>query len=582
AILASESLTETDDSYELNGSFSDLSIPATLQDSLMARLDKAPTVREVAQLGAVFGREFPYDMLNAVGVIEETALRDGLGQLVDADLLYQRGRPPRAKYMFKHALIQDAAYQSLLKRTRQHYHREVAALLSNQFAEIVDPHPEILAHHYSEAGDKGQAIDYWLRAGQMALQRSANHEAIGHLNKGLALLPEGDEKASQELAMQRMLGSALMATKGYGAPEVAETFDRARKLCAFVQDDSIYPVMFGVWVSAVTRGEHASAVETAVEMHQLVARTDDAYAKITANMMLGVAYLHIGKLLDARDQFDAGKRISETVGIKESSENALLYGLDITATGYAYGAWCEWLLGCPETALERSRLALASVEISQHGYTSSRALYWCAVVHQLCGDWRKVSDLTEVAVGKAREHGLTMVVAVARIMHAAAQSALHGGGGQSPEITEALVAYAATGARFQAPYHHTLLAELHLRDGEIDAGLEIVTRAQLMIQENGEIYFGAEICRLKGELLLADEDRRGEAEGCFEQALETARSQNAKSLELRAAGSLARLWNGQGKRSEAHDLLAPVYGWFTEGFETADLRAAKQLLDELA
>jgi predicted ATPase len=484
--------------------------------------------------------------------------------------------------MFKHALIQDAAYQSLLKRTRQHYHTEVAALLSKQFAEAMDTNPEILAHHYSEAGDKDRAMDYWLRAGQMALQRSANHEAIGHLNKGLALLPEGDEKASQELAMQRLLGTAYMATKGYGAPETAETFDRARKLCAVVRDDSIYPVMFGVYVSAVTRAKHPMAVETAAEMQQLVARTDDAYAKSAAYMMSGTAYLHIGKLLDARDYFDAGMRIPYSFGAEESSEKALLYGLDMVATGYAYGAWCEWLLGCPETALKRCRLALASLEISQHGYSSSRALYWCSVVYQFCGDWQEVSNLTEVAGGKAREHGLTMVVAVARIMNAAADAARHGGGGQIPEITEALAAYAATGARFQAPYHHTLLAELYLRNGETDAGLDILTQAQHMVQETGEHYFSAEIFRLKGELLLTGEDRQGDAEDCFRKALETARAQDAKSLELRAAGSLARLWNSQGKRSEAHDVLAPVYDWFTEGFETADLQAAKQLLDELA
>jgi predicted ATPase len=317
-------------------------------------------------------------------------------------------------------------------------------------------------------------------------------------------------------------------------------------------------------------------------MQQLVARADDAYARLAAYIMSGIAYLHIGKLLDARENFDAGMRISETIGAEESIENALLYGIDILATGYAYGASCEWLLGCPETALKRRRLALASLEVSQHGYSRSRALCWCAVVNQLCGDWREVSDLTKVAVGTAREHGLTMVVAVARIMYAAADAALHGGGEQIPEITEALAAYAATGARFQVPYHHTLLAELHLRNGEIDAGLNIINQAQHMVQETGEYYFSAEIVRLKGELLLASDDRRNEAEDCFKQALETARVQDAKSLELRAAGSLARLWNEQGQRSEAHDLLAQVYGWFTEGFDTADLRAAKNLLDELA
>jgi predicted ATPase len=581
AILASSSLTETDESYELTGSFNDLSIPATLQDSLMARLDKVPTVREVAQLAAVIGREFPYDMLNAVSAIEETALRDGLGHLVEAELLYQRGRPPRAKYMFKHALIQDAAYQSLLKRTRQQYHAQVAAVLSNEFAESVDTHPEVLAHHYSEAGNTGMAIDNWIKAGQLALQRSANHEAIGHLNKGLALLPEGDEKASEELAMQRLLGTALMATKGYGATETAEAYDRARQLCAIVQDDTIYPVLFGVWVSAATRGKHATAMEMAHEMQNLVARTDDAHVKLSANLMSAVSHMHVGNLLDARDYFDATIKISETVSAEESSANTLLYGLDITAGGYVYGAWCTWLLGYPEAAMKGSQLALASIEISQHSYTRCRALYWCAVVKQFCGDWQGVSALAELAVDTAREHGLSMVVAVARIMYGAAQAALHGGGDQGPEITEALAAYAATGARFQAPYHHTLLAELHLRNGDIDAGMEIVNQAQHMVEETGEEYFSAEILRIRGELLLASDSRQADAEGCFKQALETARAQDAKSLELRAAGSLARLWSQQGKNGEAHDLLAPVYGWFTEGFDTADLQAAKKLLDEL-
>ncbi len=582
AILTSGSLTESDDSYDLSGPFSDLSIPATLQDSLMARLDKVPTVREVAQLGAVFGREFPYDMLHAVGAIEESALRDGLDQLVDAELLYQRGRIPRAKYMFKHALIQDAAYQSLLKRTRQHFHTEVAALLSNRFADTVDSNPEILAHHYSEAGDNDQAINYWLQAGQLAMQRSANHEAIGHLHKGLALLPEGDEKASQELAMRRLLGTAFMATKGYGAPETAETFDRARQLCAIVRDDSIFPVMFGVWVSALTRGMHPSASEMAVEMQDLVARTDDVYTNLSAHLMSAVSQMHVGNLLDAKDNYDAGIRIAETLDAEETNAGALLIGLDVAVAGFAYGAWCEWLLGYPDTALKHCQRALASLENSQHGYSHSRALYWCSVAYQFCGDWRTVSDITEVAVDKAKEHGLAMVVAVGRIMYGSAQAALNDDGGQSAEVADALTAYAATGARFQAPYHHTLLAELHLRNGEIDAGLDVLNNAQHMVEETGEIFFQAEIFRLKGELLLAGGGKQAEAEDCFEMALEIARAQDAKSLELRAAGSLARLWDGQGRRGEARDLLAPVYGWFTEGFGTQDLMEAKALLERLA
>jgi predicted ATPase/class 3 adenylate cyclase len=582
AILASGSLNETEDGYELNGPLSDLSIPASLQDSLMARLDKVPTLREVAQIGAVFGREFPYDMLNAVAAIEESALRDGLGQLVEAELLYQRGRPPRAKYMFKHTLIQDAAYQSLLKRTRQHYHQEVAALLANQFAETVETQPEILAHHYTEAGDNAQAIDYWLRSGQLALQRSAMHEAIGHLSKGLAMLPEGNQFASQELAMQRLRGTAFMATKGYGAPETAEAFDRARELCAIVKDDSIYPVLFGAWVSALTRANHADAFEIAVEMQGLVGRTSDAYAKLTAHLMSATSHLHMCNVLDARDHFDAGIGNLESIDSEDSIAKALLYGLDLTAVGYAYSAWCEWLLGCPETALKRRHMVVEALELARHNFSRSRAHYWCAVVNQLCGDWREVSDLADIAMEKAKEHGLAMVVAVGRILHGAADAALNGIGDQGPEIAEAIEAYTATGARFQSPYHRTLLADLLLRKGEIDSGLDVVNEAWHLAQETGEHYFSAEINRLKGELLLAGGHEKADAEACFLEALETARAQDAKSLELRAAGSLARHWRDSGKRTEARDLLTPIYAWFTEGFDTQDLKDAKALLNELS
>jgi len=580
-ILASGSLNETDQAYELTEPFSDLSIPATLQDSLMARLDKAPAVREVAQLGAVFGREFPYDMLKAVGAIEESALRDGLGQLVEAELLYQRGRLPKTKYMFKHALIQDAAYQSLLRRTRQHYHGEVAALLSSQFAETVETSPEILAHHYTEAGDNDLATDYWQQAGELALQRSANHEAIGHLNKGLSLLPEGMQAASKELAMQRALGTAFMATKGYGAPETAAAFDRARRLCAAVDDDSIFPVMFGVWVSALTRAMHPTAFEVAGEMQELAQRTQDPYVRYSGQVMVAISHLHMGNLLDARDHFDAVLDTTEPTDFVDSSANALLYGLDVAAAGYVYGAWCAWLLGRPDQALQRRQMAFDSIEVCQHSYSRSRAYYWGAVVSQLCGDWPEVATLAEVAVSQAKEHGLAMVVAVGQVMQGAAETALHGGESRSRDVAAALKSYAATDARFQTPYLQSLLASMLLDEGAIEAGLDVTNAAWHLIQETSEHYFSAEILRLKGELLAVQTGRIAEAEASMAAALETARNQDAKSLELRAACSLARLWQRHGKAIEARDLLAPVYAWFTEGHDTRDLKDAKALLDEL-
>ena len=269
AVLGSGVLRAEEDRYMLTGPLSEISIPASLHESLMARLDRLPTLREVAQLGAVLGRDFAYEMLRAITALDEPRLRDVLGRLVEAELLYQRGRPPRARYMFKHALIQDAAYQSLLRRTRQQYHRQVAELLESSFTDTVETSPELVAHHYSEAGLPAQAVAYWQRAGENATRRSANQEAIGHLTAGLAQLaqlPDKPERARQELAMQRLLGQANMATRGYASPEATQAFGRARELCALIGDESsLFPILWGVWLSELGAADHRKAETTAAD-----------------------------------------------------------------------------------------------------------------------------------------------------------------------------------------------------------------------------------------------------------------------------------------------------------------------------
>jgi class 3 adenylate cyclase len=279
AVLGSGVLRADGDRYTLTGPLSEISIPASLHESLMARLDRLPTLREVAQLGAVLGRDFAYEMLRAITALDEPRLRDVLGRLVEAELLYQRGRPPRSRYIFKHALIQDAAYQSLLRRTRQQYHRQVAELLESSFADTVEASPELVAHHYSEAGLPQQAVTYWQRAGEKATRRSANQEAIGHLTAGLAQLeqlPETPERAKRELALQRLLGQASFATRGYASPEATRAFRRARELCAAIGDDvSIYPILFGVWLLQLTGAYHTNAETTANEILERAGRTDN-------------------------------------------------------------------------------------------------------------------------------------------------------------------------------------------------------------------------------------------------------------------------------------------------------------------
>ena len=378
AVLGSSVLRAEGDRYVLTGPLSEISIPASLHESLMARLDRLPTVREVAQLGAVLGREFAYEMLRAIATIDEPKLRDGLGRLVEAELLYQRGRPPRSRYIFKHALIQDAAYQSLLRRTRQQYHRQVAELIESEFAGTVETSPELVAHHYTEAGMPAQAIKYWHRAGERAMQRSANQEAIGHLTAGitqLAQLAESPERTRQELALQRLLGQASFATRGYASPEAECAFSRARELCAAIGDDSsIFPILFGVWLFELTGGYHTNAERTADEIVSRAGQTRNGGALIAGNCAIGVSRVHLARLANAGLHLDKAIGSYRANGEAEGKHLAHEYGVELGSVSCAYRAWCSWLLGYPDQALLLGDEALAIGERMQHGY--SRAPSW--------------------------------------------------------------------------------------------------------------------------------------------------------------------------------------------------------------
>ena len=307
-ILTSDILREQADHFALTGPLSEVSIPDSLQESLMARLDRLPAVREIAQLGAVLGREFAYEMMRATSIFEESRLQDGLGRLVEAELLYQRGRPPRSRYIFKHALVQDAAYQSLLKRTRQQYHAQVAALLETQFADMVEAHPELAAHHHTEAGSAKEATGYWLRAGLKAVQRSANEEAISHFNKGLetlTTLPDGEDRARQELALQASLGPTLIVVTGYASDEVAATYSRAHELCTQTGDvDTMSPVLWGLWLFHVARGEHEMAVGLAEQFLELGKEKDNPTLVMQGHLSVAASHFFMGEFEDSVRHFD--------------------------------------------------------------------------------------------------------------------------------------------------------------------------------------------------------------------------------------------------------------------------------------
>jgi predicted ATPase len=583
AILESGQLKETDGHYELAGSLQALVIPATLQDSLMARLDRLMTAKVIAQLGATIGRQFSYALLQAVSQLDEVMLQHELGRLVEAELLYQRGLPPQATYVFKHALIQDTAYRSLLKSTRQQYHQRIAQVLTEQFSETAETQPELLAYHYTEAGLSEQAIVYWQSAGQRAIDRSAYAEAIGHLTKGLEMLrtlPDHPERIQQELGLQTTLGPALMAIKGYAAPEVEYTYARARELCQQMGETAqLFPVLWGLWVFYHARTEFQMARELAEHLHTLAQRVADTDLLLGACIALGATLFHLGELAPAQACLEQGLSLYAP---QQHCAHAVLYGYDPGAACRSFMARPLWLLGYPDQALQRAHEGLNLAQEHTHPFSLAYTLNWTATVHQFRRENRATQEQAEALMTLATEQGFALWVPFATILQGWALAEQ----GQCIEgmarIRQGMTAWRATGARVDEPYFLALLAEVSGQLGQGEVGLAISAEALALMHKHGERYWEAELHRLKGKVLLQSAmGQQEEAEACFQQALDIARRQQAKSLELRAATSLARLWQQQGKRQEARDLLAPVYGWFTEGFDTVDLQEAKSLLDTL-
>ncbi len=580
-ILQSNVLREESNRYTLTGPLSEVSIPATLQDSLMARLDRLPAPREVAQLAAVLGREFSYEMLRGLVALDEPALRTSLAALVDAELLYQRGRPPRARYIFKHALVQDAAYQSLLKRTRRRYHQQVADMLEARFPETVETQPEVLAHHYTEAGSAEAAVRYWFLAGRLALRRSANIEAIAHLKRGLEEsrgLPDTPERARMELDILTALGPAVIAAKGYGAPEVTEVYARGKTLCDRVGNKSdLFPVLRGLWNSYLFAGDMHRARERADELVRLAEDIDDPALVVEACRVMGTVSFFMGDFAGARDQVERGLELYDP---ERHPALAFVYGADPGVVCKLYGSLSLWMLGYPQRARDGMDAALARARELAHGHSESFALCYRALLGQLCRDTVAVRESAEAADEVASKLGIKQWLAWGTILRGWVL-AMDGKPDEGiAELERALEGWRAT-YRLAVPYFLGLKAEALLSAGRLLDALDVLAEAGALAQTGTERFHLAELHRLKGVCLLQDE-RADEAEVCLQQALEVARAQQATALELRAAVSLARLWRRQGKGQAAQELLGEVYDRFTPGRDTVDGREARALLEELA
>jgi class 3 adenylate cyclase/predicted ATPase len=560
-----------------------LAIPATLHDSLMARLDRLGPAKELAQLSATLGREFNYGLLHTVSPLDETVLQQGLRQLVEAELLYQRGLPPQATYLFKHALIQDAAYQSLLKSTRQQYHRQIAQVLEEQFTEFKEAQPELVAHHYTEAGLIAQALPYWQQAGERASQRSAYEEATSHLTKGLELLKalaDTPKRVQQELRLQLALGIALSPLKGYAAPEVEESYNRALELCRQMgEPPELFQVLMLLGSLYRIRGELKRARGLEEQCLNIAQRVQDPTLLLWAHYVVGETLFHLGELIPARAHLEQG------IVLYDPHKHRAMHDPGVACLFDA--ALALWSLGYPDRALKRSYEALSLAQEVSHPFTLALALAFAAGLHLRRGDVGLVQERAEALIRLSTEQGFSYRGAQGIICRGWALSEQGQGEEGIVQIHKGLSAWRATGAGIVVPFFLALLAEAYGKAGQVREGLAALAEALAVVDKTGERVSEAELYRLKGTLTLQYQVQgpnfkiQEEAEECFWQAIEIARRQQAKSPELRAVMSLARLWQQQGKKEEAHRMLAEIYGWFTEGFDTKDLQEAKALLEEL-
>jgi predicted ATPase len=583
ALLDSGQLQALHGHYACTGSVSAFAIPATLHDSLMARLDHLVTAKAVAQYAAVIGRGFAYDVLAMVSQLDAATLQRELDRLVAAEIVYQRGVPPRATYTFKHALIQEAAYESLLKSTRQRYHQRIAQVLEAQFPETTQTQPELLAHHSMEAGLSAQAVSFWYQAGQHASQRSAHVEAVAHLTHGLEVLstlPETPERIRQELALQIALGPMLMVTRGYGSPEVERVYSRARVLSQQVEETAqLFPVLWGLWQFYLATAAYQTSHELGQQLLSLAQGAHDPALLLMAHDALGTTLLFQGALASSLTHFEAGIALYDP---QQHRALATRYaGEDPGVVCRGLAALTLWFLGYPDQALTRIQDALRLAHELAHLNSLTETLGLATWVHQFRGETQRTYEQATATITSATEQGFATATfevwgTLLRGWALAAQGQ-HGEG--IAQMQQGLAACRAIGAEVLRPFSLALLAEAYGKAGQNEAGLALLAE----VATTGEHLYEPELYRLKGQLTLAlCAAHHADAETCLRQALNMTQRQEAKSLELRAAMSLSRLWQRQGKRAAAHALLAPIYGWFTEGFDTADLQEAKALLEELA
>jgi serine/threonine protein kinase/tetratricopeptide (TPR) repeat protein len=577
-------LDSTGQSSTLPGVLPAHEIPATLQDLVMARLDRMEGGRELAQLAAVLGREFGYELLAAVAALDEPALQAELARLVQAELLYQKGRPPRSTYIFKHALLEDALYNALVKTKRQQFHRRIGEVLEERFPQTAETQPELLAHHFTEAGLTEKAVGYWLAAGQRSRERSAVHEAIGHLTKGLALLStlaETRDRDERELQFLTTLGPAYIAARGYAAPEVGPTLLRARELCQRRNDpQQLFGIMLGMWEWRIVRGDLRLGMDLAGQGMALAERLEDPGILMEALFMPGVTMFYRARFADARACYE--KALAGYDDRERTKFWTAYTGHNAGVTHRCYLALALWHLGYPDQARAVDREARELARTIGHAFTLGHAVDFTAFLCHYCRLGAEVRAAAEEEIAIGTEQGFQLWQALGTL-HKGAGLLLEGRREEALGVLlKGFSAFRATGAEVRVPAYLGMLGDVYTQSGRFADARKALNEGLAVAEKNDDRCHEAELHRLQGELLLAESPDEAAAEGYFRQAIETARAQQSRAWELRATMSLARLRQRQGRRNEARLALAAIYDTYTEGFTTPDLMDAAALLDSLA
>jgi predicted ATPase/class 3 adenylate cyclase len=562
-----------------------LAVPATLQASLMARLDRLGlAAKEIAQIGAAIGREFSYELLAAIGPRGEAETKTALARLVAAGLVFQRGIPPTAEYQFKHALVQDTAYGTLLRRTRQQLHARIAAALQERFPDRVAREPELLAHHFAEAQQTERAVEHWLKAGERGTERSANLEAIRHMTRGLEALrtlPESLERDRLELTFQIALGTPLIAVHGYSAPQTGAAYSRARILCERLGEvEPLFATLSGEFVYSFVHGDYRVMRRLTDEARGVSERLSSPVLRLAAHRLAAVTAMYHGALCEARSEFDAILRLYDASCHRSQPVH---YVHDPQVSALTYLAPVLWMLGFPDQARRSSVAAFqCATELDQANLTAHVHNFAGAGLAELLSDVAAVQTHAEAIIDLAERHSLGYWRVNGLILRGWAMAQQGDAEAGIALMCGNATDRAALGAGWYQARYLCMLAETYAQSNQAVAGLRVIAEAKDLVVRNEEHMWEAELDRIEGELYRVHGAPAADVEVRFTRFMAKTRQQSAKSLELRAAMSLARLRRDQSKRTEARDLLAPIYGWFTEGFDTPDLKEAKALLDELA